>query len=451
MRATSGLRRNAALFGVVVGFATSCAQPLAELVPFPCAQDGTCPAGLACVPGVGCSFAALDALCGPETDCGPSGGVCQLGLCAAACAGGCGAGRVCSAAGGEGVCLVDCTAGEACPEHLACAPLWHGGKRGCVPPSQTFAACASSELEAPPVCGSDGFTVQCPSGGRCAAHSTCLPNNQCECEPGYVPWNCQSGGSCASASCAFPNWWCLPVGIPGACAAAGTWAPGAWRCTDGRVLAPRCGTDCETACREEGWACEPTRQTCLEPRASRCTLTTTGTGFVGTACVPATGAGLAGAPCTRDAGASPAFDDCAAGHVCSMLGEPGVLTCHRFCAHSSECGGGACMRISDRVPPDGVCVSQCELFSPCRDGRTCGVLRDVDDRVVSQCREQVPAAVVDTPCVLQSDCADGLMCQTLPGGAACRPLCDATHPCPGDGECVAFARSELPAGTGFCR
>ncbi len=441
-------RRVLLLLAVLAG---ACAEPLAKLVPFPCAQDGTCPAGLACVPGVGCSFATLDALCGPGTDCGPSGGSCQLGLCAPPCERGCGAERVCSSAQGTGACLLDCSAGQACPENLTCAPLWHEGKKGCLPPAQAPRACAAVEPEAALVCGSASFTVQCPSGGRCAAHSVCKPNNLCECEPGYLAWQCQTAQSCSAASCAFPNWWCLPTGISGACATSGGWAPGTWRCADGRALAARCGTDCEAACREEGSVCDPVAQTCGIVGATKCTLYTTDAGKVDTTCVAPTGNVLAGSACARDAGAPYAFDDCTPGTLCSQIGEPGVLTCHPFCRHTSDCGSQACLRISDRVPPDGLCAKQCSLFAPCDGGRACGVDRDVDDRVVTQCRDQVPSAVLDTPCELQEDCAGGLLCLTVTGGAACKALCDGTHACPDAGPCAVFGRSELPAGTGFCR
>ncbi len=441
----------AAVFLLWVALGASCAESLAKLTPFPCALDGTCPGGLTCEPGVGCTLPALDALCGPETDCSAAGGACRLGICAPACGGGCAVGRVCSSVV-DGACLRDCAGGEACPQGLACTPLWYGGKHGCLPPAQAPTACTAIELEPAPVCGAEGFTVRCPNGTTvCAAHSTCREGGGCECAPGWVPWQCATAQSCGSTSCAYPNWWCLPVGIPGACATSGDYAPGTWRCRDGRALAARCGTDCETICRQEGSACDPlSPRSCTAPGATKCTLSDTDAGTVDTTCVAQTGAVPVGGTCTRDTGHAYALDDCAAGAICDQIEEPG-LTCHAFCRHSSECAPGACLGASDRLPADGVCAAQCRLFAPCDRGDACGIKSDVDQRVVTQCRAQTPTAGLGTSCVYQEDCATDLICVSGAGGATCRALCDPTHVCPGGSACAVFARSELPSGTGFCR
>lgn len=427
-----------------------CAEPLSKLVPFPCAKDGTCPGGLACVPGVGCAAPSVDALCDGTTDCASGGLSCQLGLCTRSCDGACGDGRVCSGPD-AGTCISDCSAGEACPSGLTCRSLWYGGRKGCLPSTVSVAACAGVDAEAAPVCGAESFTVSCANGRICGAHSVCTGDTSCECEAGYLSWQCQTGERCTTADCAYPNWWCLPVGIDGACATSGGYAPGTWRCVDGRHLRAVCGSDCETACQATASACDPVAQDCAQPGATKCTVLTTDAGVVDTTCVAEDGTVATGGSCTRDATAAFAKDDCARGALCSELATPGAPSCLRFCRHTSDCAGAACMQVTDRVPPDGVCVAQCTLFAPCADGRACGPEHDLDARAVAQCRDQVPSAVEGTACTDQSDCAADLLCVTgSGGGATCRPLCDPAHPCAGGGSCAVLSRSELPAGTGYC-
>ena len=428
-----------------------CAEPLTALIPFPCAVDGTCPGGLVCKAAVGCTWPGTDALCDEETDCSQAGGACRLGVCAPACAAGCASGRVCSGLS-DGACLADCSRGEACPPGLACTALWYDGRSGCLPPGQAApVACERAEPLPGPVCGAESFTVTCPSGSICGAHSTCRASGGCECSAGWLPWQCQTGQSCSAVSCAFPSWWCLPVGIPGRCATDGEYAPATWTCRDGRTLPSQCGTDCEHACRDETSRCDPVAQDCPHASAKKCTLYDSDAGTVETICVPAEGSVAAGQPCTRTEGSAWALDDCVAGTACSQVGEPGVLTCHRFCRHTSDCGAGACLLASDRFPADGICARQCTLFSRCADGRACSPTSDVDQRMVAQCRDLTATGSPGAPCTYQQDCAADLVCFTGTGGSLCRALCDPAHPCPGGGACSVFARSDLPTGTGYCR
>lgn len=69
---------------VVLLLSTGCVPSLEELLPFSCAQDFTCPAGLACVADEGlqylCAAPELGKSCQPDTDCGRAreGAVCHV-------------------------------------------------------------------------------------------------------------------------------------------------------------------------------------------------------------------------------------------------------------------------------------------------------------------------------------------------------------------------------------
>ena len=111
-----------------------------------CTAGAACPAGTTCGPLLdvakkGClaaNVAALDAACPTEgAPCGPlgAGGVCTAGRCEPACKApaDCAAGRFCTVASGDGVCLADCTSVPACPSDLVCNGPWApSGKKLCV-------------------------------------------------------------------------------------------------------------------------------------------------------------------------------------------------------------------------------------------------------------------------------------------------------------------------------
>jgi hypothetical protein len=80
---------------------------------------------------------------------------------------------------------------------------------------------------------------------------------------------------------------------------------------------------------------------------------------------------------------------------------------------------------------------------------TCDVLAvTAPGQFAGVCRSPGPQAVGD-PCVT-ADCVAGAHCTPGPAGtpAICRALCDAAHPCPGGGTCIAY--SGLSDGAGWC-
>lgn len=76
-------RLSARALGAVLLASSACIPGLEEMVPFPCASDGTCPLGLACVEQA-CRAPALGGACQATTRCenAAPGGACVLGVCA---------------------------------------------------------------------------------------------------------------------------------------------------------------------------------------------------------------------------------------------------------------------------------------------------------------------------------------------------------------------------------
>ncbi|MHB8874294.1 MAG: hypothetical protein ACYC8T_11455 [Myxococcaceae bacterium] len=428
-----------------------CAKDLSELAPYPCALDQTCPLGLVCVPGVGCTAAKLDGLCSAETDCTQAGGACRLGICAPSCEPACPEGRVCAKAGEGEACAVECGDGGACPAGLECKDLWYGGRRGCLRPELTPSACLATVPQPKPQCAKESFNVPCGGGKFCAANSTCLSNGtSCECNSGYLSWSCANDQRCsASNKCTYPNWWCLPEGLTSTCASTPSFQPALYQCADGRELRASCETSCQSAC-EDTRRCDPLRQTCGYPDRPKCSFADTDAGTVVTVCVPVSGAVPVGGSCTRDLSTPEAIDDCAAGGVCTTLGAPAGLFCRGFCSSTNGCDAGFhCVPISE-PPRVGMCSPDCALFSDCGPAATCGPDWDFDDYVTARCREASGAAP-GTSCVWQSDCGAFQVCALgTDGGEECAALCDPDHPCDA-GACTAFGDSKLPAGAGFCR
>jgi hypothetical protein len=160
--------------------ASACAKKLADLEPFPCAKDGTCPDGLSCVNGlcttvIGCSNGA-----------------------------GCADGFVCSSPNGQGTCITDCSNGEDCGTGQQCEPLWYGAKKGCVPSD-----CATNPQ------GSD-----CVVAHACASVTQAIPCNlTCHPTGGPTTIGCddQATNYVAFCQCSDGRAVTLGCGLPTSC------------------------------------------------------------------------------------------------------------------------------------------------------------------------------------------------------------------------------------------
>jgi hypothetical protein len=180
----------AAASAVVVAL-YSCADPLDELAPFPCATDGTCPGGYTCIGGSCIEGLPLDSACGTGARCANAD--CVAGICVQHCgkppAAICGPGRVCSyppegEVGPGAYCIRDC-ANEPCPAGQECEGIYDQTK-ACVTPS------AKASLD-----------------------RTCTTPESCQTQFGltYLPITC-SRGTCApfcatpQVTCADPKRFC---------------------------------------------------------------------------------------------------------------------------------------------------------------------------------------------------------------------------------------------------
>lgn len=437
--------------------AAGCALPLSDLAPFPCAADQSCPGELACVPGVGCTAARLDALCFDTTDCRLAGdGVaCRQGLCAPSCQAGqgCAAGRVCSSRDAAGTCLLGCAIGQDCPQGLVCKDLWYGGKRACMLETTTIPACtefvSAATLRS---CGLANFTTPCSDGSRCAADSYCAGNGQCFCNPGFALVSC--GGQTCSGSCPSPNWWCVPQAELQSCLATSTWGPQVLHCADGRATPSTCATpdSCKERCEDQSAGCDTVTQNCQSAATPKCSLTADSSGNGATTCVAVLGQGAPGAVCQNLGTSGDGLDDCRVGAICTEFGSAaGARACRQFCRRDDQCGAGEhCLAVSDLSPADGVCLPDCQLFSGCPGSLVCTPFLSVELKVVGYCRA-LGTGTIGSACTEDPDCADAMRCQGTAGSAICTQLCNSTHACATGTTCTALPNTSLGNGAGICK
>jgi hypothetical protein len=352
---------------VLTTYAAACAKDLSQLEPFPCAKDGTCPDGMACVPGTGCITPRIDSPCTADTDCKKASvdATCILGACVTICdrvpcpegrtcvrttvpaerpndspvagaacmlpcdTGSCPAGLVCvqlgtgqnvctngtipdyvpigapcvdgkcpghdgsvACSGGTcvkrgcpcepgmictrreggslGVCLPDCTGGEACPSGSVCKTLWYADKKACMAPGSEAPACIGTEDTQPCTtfaCGASGRRPTscsgncntlpdgtCPKNADKSAFFGCgvedPPQCYCTCNDGFTGVDCNDGTSCNSNNCQGRVWGCKPTAPP-SCNADTDGYSGTCVCNDGKRIPFSCGggTTCEKICQ----------------------------------------------------------------------------------------------------------------------------------------------------------------------------------------------------------
>lgn len=166
-----------------ISIAIACADRLEDFDSFPCATDGSCPASYSCTKAGICKLGnATDTACSATTTTCVEGN-CIGSVCLPPCAAGCATGRICSypspgETGQLAHCVVDCSAGQACPNGMQCFPLYND-KKGCVPATATDIidrACA-----APQDCqGTRGtfLPITCAQG-RCTQFCSTVPEVKC--------------------------------------------------------------------------------------------------------------------------------------------------------------------------------------------------------------------------------------------------------------------------------
>ena len=209
----------------------ACAKDAHELSPFPCANDLTCPAGLACVNGQ-CASATLDSICtvgDDPTDCSTAapGAICSAaqravgsgaaspsldtGACGTPCSSGCPADRACSDVDGDGVCLVDCSdSSTVCPANTYCVGR-PDGRQVCMPPGIGCRALENARRCTSRLCMDRNLDVTCPNEvSYCPADSTCSSDSRsCTCEMGREAIDC-TDQPCNNMCGGSRTWWCAP-------------------------------------------------------------------------------------------------------------------------------------------------------------------------------------------------------------------------------------------------
>jgi hypothetical protein len=259
----------------------ACAKSADELSPFPCALDGSCPGGLACVQGT-CAAPELDALCttgDDPTDCSAAaaGAICAVrgsgalgaactknadclsGMCASdgttlrcsqACnvsSPNCPTGFACLSAGATGACFGSSSTVEVGACEIPCAPGCPNGR-----------ACSSTMPGA--VC-----LVDCTGDGSCPGGTTCRSRNFdtvkvcappgveiAECQNVISPVVCNMCGQPSIADVLCPDG-------KSTCPHGSTCSADSTSCTcDVGTKALDCsGTMCNGQCSGSNWWCQP--------------------------------------------------------------------------------------------------------------------------------------------------------------------------------------------------
>jgi hypothetical protein len=223
--------------------------------------------------------------------------------------------------------------------------------------------------------------------------------------------------------------------------------------------------------------CDPETGAMCSGGTPKCAVVT-----AGLMCVAETGTTAEGGTCTRTGGMV-GIDDCASGLFCSGVGFPAPATggtrarvCRKYCAHDSDCatsGSDAgptddwCALLDSEVPPDGICVPGCQLFSGTSQctgahaGESCELdLADIDNTVRAECRSSktgvnqgdscgIPNSTTNPPS--DENCAAGQDCLTLDKGTTftCQQICDNNNAC-ATGSCTTLVPMGGFNGIGFC-
>lgn len=234
----------------------ACAKTARDLAPFPCANNLTCPEGLACVGGK-CTQGQIDAICttgDDPSDCGP-GARCSattgIGVCGEPCTSDtCQQGRICSDSV-NGSCLINCNDGAPCPNNMVCKTRAFDNNKICVAPPACTAvmnvrACVAG-------CEADRFSVSCANSTfTCPAHSTCdVASTGCTCDAGLAGITCPGGDSC-QPNCQGGMFVCAPNPASVTCDTSFATFQGTCACR-GRTIDFACDSkprSCEEACAE---------------------------------------------------------------------------------------------------------------------------------------------------------------------------------------------------------
>lgn len=251
----------------------ACAKDARQLSPFPCADDLTCPAGLACVNGQ-CAAATIDSICtvgDDPTDCSVAapGAICSAslaisgagsssttldtGACELPCSSGCAPDRACSDPDGDGVCLVDCNGSSlACPPNTFCTPRADGHKI-CAPRGIGCRALENVRRCSTQLCQTRALDVTCPNNvSYCPADSTCSSDSRtCTCETGLEAIDCDDQ-PCNNMCGGDRTWWCAPNVSVASCTSELDGIAASCQCWSGtiEVACDRQGVTCDELCRQ---------------------------------------------------------------------------------------------------------------------------------------------------------------------------------------------------------
>lgn len=425
----------------------ACSKPLDELAPYPCAKDGSCPRGLACIPGVGCAEARLGSLCSDGvTDCSTisQAAVCAAGMCTTPCktSAECGAGQVCSSPPDvpEGYCVPDCSTGGLCEDGKTCHPLWYSGLSGCFGGDYSVRACAIVEVQTTcdKACGTYLISsgVDCGDGTYCPSVTTCLAGGQCGCIQDQAE-TCD-GSPCSGGNCTDSNWWCAPSGSGNiSCDVDLARFTGECVCWNGARRRFSCGSrhTCEQLCQDE---CDVVRQDCPDPARPKCAEVVSPNGaFQSNVCVPLGGTRQVAEACQRrgNAVSDIGYDDCDRGLYCSLYDIlPNAFRCRKHCDASTPCPEGLnCVstdRVQDPSSSTSLCREACDPFGETGPGCPQGVGCKVGG--TSGYCSVIGTTEPGGPCRAGNDCAGNAACTRA---GYCAPACDATHECPTGTSC----------------
>lgn len=204
-------------------------------------------------------------------------------------------------------------------------------------------------------------------------------------------------------------------------------------------------------------ACNITKQDC--PGGKKCALTLNGVGIYQATCVdpPADPVGK-GEECVRPTNAA-GIDTCGGALYCSFwavpVADPVIRKCLSTCLGDADCDAGEACVQPGKSAYGGVCMPTCDPFAQACGaelGCTQRLLSYEDGTTVYAC-DRVGSGQDGAPCDPDFfDCAADLACAVNKeaGTYACRPYCDAAHPCVGANVCSPSINPGPKPGIGAC-
>ena len=423
----------------------SCFEGFTALAPFPCAEDGSCPSNLVCVPGIGgraegqclpwgrCDVNAQDCVDPERPKCGRVlKGTSIVSTCIPEMERKGEQGDACtyvsgrSGKGGYEYAYDDCAAGFGCSHSMNICRAYCTKTSDCGPKE----VCLDS--------GSEGIGF-CQPGG-CSFFTTTASTAACE-----AGWTCKAGTFLEEGMALY----CVPEGVagPGAPCTGGCRAD--LVCSHG-VCSPLC--DAMHACGS-GRKCDPIDNHPTGVGVCSCSPFSDDCGANGTCIIhheadePPTYRCSKKGEIARDQSCRFRSDECGDNLVCLGSDEIERFVCREQCGPGHDCSAGTCHQLG-AYAADQIGLCHCDLREPtCPDGQSCKFTGSSSAGVLRACSPN--GSKTKGEACSNGECGDNLKCWgSSSAGHFCHEICDTGHPCSDGSDCGAI--KGLRNGGGLC-